>query len=204
LSPDTDTDSPTIAGMMEYESTCALTPPTPGPIDTETLERLFDEVLQGCRTGDIPYKSSENSSTGSLYSVDQDSTPASAPEPGPAAGHNHTRLDWNVPPDSDTAPVDVPVPASPHVKADPPRVEKPKTKDESVKRFIPSGRSFEPLRSVSIANVPMSTGLPNLVAKGYGPGSGAGLKSKVKETIAKFENASSSPTTPLRGELTGK
>jgi hypothetical protein len=195
-------DSDTIAGLMEYESTCALTPPTPGPIDTETLERLFDEVLQACRTGDIPYKSSENSSTGSLYSVDLDSTPA--PKPAAGAGNLRARLDWDVPANSDTAPVDVPVPASPHVKAGPPRVEKPKMKDESTKRFIPSGRSFEPLRSVSIPNVPMSTGSSNLGAVGKGFGAGSGSRSRVKEAIAKFENATTSPTTPLRGEFSNR
>jgi hypothetical protein len=185
---------------MEYESTCALTPPTPGPIDTETLERLFDEVLQACRTGDIPYKSSENSSTGSLYSVDLDLTPT--PVAAAAAEHLRTRFDWNVPTSSGTAAVDVPTPISPRVKADPPRVEKSKMKDESTKRFIPSGRSFEPLRSISISNVPISTGPLKLeaVGKGFGAGSGPGSRSKVKETIAKFENASS-PATPLRGKF---
>jgi hypothetical protein len=206
LSPDTETDidSPTIAGMMEYESTCALTPPTPGPIDTETLERLFDEVLQACRTGDIPYKSSENSSTGSFYSVDLNSTSAPEPIPAPAGGHLRTRLDWDVPIDSGIAALDELVPASPHVKADPPRVERPKTKDESTKRFIPSGRSFEPLRSVSISNVPMSTGSSNLGAVGKGFGAGSGSRSRVKEAIAKFENATTSPTTPLRGEFSNR
>lgn len=210
LSP--DNDSPSIAGMMEYESTCALTPPTPGPIDTETLERLFDEVLQACRTGDIPYKSNEESHGESTFSMN----PTSAPDPTAVAGHIRTRLDWNVPNSTpDSVPVEVtspfvnacpvlPTPVSPSVEPSPVlRAEKRKVKEEGLKRFIPSGRSFEPLRNVSIPNIPMSESLrgDKSVGKGSASGSGfaSGSKSRVKEAIAKFENASSPPTTPLRG-----
>jgi len=215
LSP--DNGSPSIAGMMEYESTCALTPPTPGPIDTETLERLFDEVLQACRTGDIPYKSHEENA-GSLTHSAGDSNLAPTPEPPAVARHVRTRLDWNVPSAySDTGPVDVtspsvaaspdlPTPTSPPAKASMVPREKPRPKEEGPRRFIPSGRSFEPLRNVSIPNIPMSESLrgDKSVGKGSTPGSGfaSGSKSRVKEAIAKFENASSPPTTPLRGRFT--
>jgi hypothetical protein len=66
---------------------------------------------------------------------------------------------------------------------------------EPTKRFIPSGRSFEPLKAVQSPNIPMSTG-------GSAGGSKVASlpKGRVREAIEKFEG-NGQPTTPVRGQL---
>jgi hypothetical protein len=65
---------------------------------------------------------------------------------------------------------------------------------EERKRFIPSGRSFEPLRAIQLPNTAMLTGTRR-------DDTWQNSKGRVREAVAKFETvaAGSPPTTPIRG-----
>jgi len=204
----TDNDVPSardLARIMSYQSTSAT--PHPTPVDPETLERLFDEVLQACRTGDIPFTSPTNSGE-SLYSNPED-TPFETPGDSsmdsqnsieaitPKVSRQRTSEIWSPRFEFD---IDPPVPAcqSPSLHVTSRSRITTATTTES-KRFIPSGRSFEPLRTINLPNTAVSSGPTR--DKSY---KGSARQGRVKEAIAKFENVAvargTPPTTPIRGE----
>jgi hypothetical protein len=188
---------------MNYESTSPV--PRPSPVDTETLERLFDEVLQACRTGDIPFTSPGQGSGDSVYSVDVDNF--TSPEEGSEshrsvntttpASHG-TDLLWSpsfeYDEDHDNEIITFGSPPVPSRST--PRTNKTVPKEER-KRFIPSGRSFQPLRAIKVSNTAMLTGTRR-------DDTWQNSKGRVREAVAKFETvaAGDPPTTPIRGQYT--
>jgi len=190
-----------LARIMTYEST------SPTPVDPETLERLFDEVLQACRTGDIPFTSPTNSGE-SFYSIQED-TPYKSPGESSVDSHSRYSVEaitprvtrqrtseiWSPSFEFD---IDSPNPAfqspSLHIPVGS-RVATPAMTES--KRFIPSGRSFEPLRTINLPNSSMMTG-----PKGDRWSKGSVTQGRVKEAIAKFESVAGGtpPATPIRGK----
>jgi len=194
-------DTSQLARVMTYESTYPVT--TTSPVDSETLERLFDEVLQACRTGDIPY----TSPTGSGHSVYSTRPETPFKSPGESSGSNYSAE--AITPKVRHGNNEIWSPSfefdSPDVA---PRSRKPSSalhnnarelNQESDKRFIPSGRSFEPLRANHMPNTAMLTG--SSLRDDKWQSSVGSNKGRVRQAVAKFENvASSSPATPMRGE----
>ena len=194
-----------LARIMSYQSTSAT--PHPTPVDPETLERLFDEVLQACRTGDIPFTSPTNSGV-SFYS-NQEDTPFKTPGESsmdsqnsieaitPKRSRQETSEIWSPRFEFD---IDPPVPAfqSPSLRVTSRSRATTATRAES-KRFIPSGRSFEPLRTINLPNTALLTG-----TSGDKRNNRSVTQGRVKEAIAKFEHVAVSggppPTTPIRGD----
>jgi hypothetical protein len=192
-----------LARIMSYESTSPT--PHPGPVDPETLERLFDEVLQACRTGDIPFTSPTNS--GESFYSNQEDTPYKSPGESsvispysveaitPKVTRQRTSEIWSPSFEFD---IDSPNPAfqSPSLHV-PFRSRVATYTTTESKRFIPSGRSFEPLRTINLPNTAMLTG-----PKGDRWSKGSVTQGRVKEAIAKFESVAGGtpPTTPIRGK----
>lgn len=194
-----------LARIMSYQSTSAT--PHPTPVDPETLERLFDEVLQACRTGDIPFTSPTNS--GESFYSNQEDTPFKTPGESsmdsqysveaitPKRSRQETSEVWSRRFEFDN---NSPVPAfqSPSLQVTSRSRVTPATTIES-KRFIPSGRSFEPLRTINLPNTALLTG-----SSGDKRNKRSVTQGRVKEAIAKFENVAvaggTPPTTPIRGE----
>jgi len=195
-------DTSQLARVMTYESTYPAT--TTSPVDSETLERLFDEVLQACRTGDIPYTSPTGSGH-SVYST-QPETPFKSPGESSESNYSAEAITPKVRHGNNEI-------WSPSFEFDSPGVipqsRKPSSalhtnarelNQESDKRFIPSGRSFEPLRADRMPNTAMLTG--SSLRDDKWPSSVGSNKGRVRQAVAKFENAASgSPATPMRGEL---
>jgi hypothetical protein len=153
-----------LAKIMSYESTSPT--PHPAPVDPETLEKLFDEVLQACRTGDIPFTSPTNS--GESFYSNQEDTPYKSPRESPVDSpysveaitpkvtRQRTSEIWSPSFEFD---IDSPNPPfqSPSLNV-PFRSRVATYTTAESKRFIPSGRSFEPLRTINLPNTAMLTG----------------------------------------------
>ena len=194
-----------LARIMSYE--CTRSTPHPAPVDPEMLERLFDEVLQACRTGDIPFTSPTNS--GESFYSNQEDTPYKSPGESsvdsqsrysveaitPKVTRQRTSELWSPSFEFD---IDSPNPAfqSPSLHVPFRSRVAPFTTTEP-KRFIPSGRSFEPLRTINVPNTAMLTG-----PRGDRWSQGSVTQGRVKEAIAKFESVAGGtpPTTPIRGK----
>jgi hypothetical protein len=192
-----------LARIMLYKSTSPT--PHPTPVDPETLEKLFDEVLQACRTGDIPFTSPTNS--GESFYSNQEDTPYKSPKEcsvispysveaiTPRVTRHRTSEIWSPSFEFD---IDSPNPAfqSPSLHV-PFRSRVATYTTAESKRFIPSGRSFEPLRTINLPNTAMLTG-----PKGDRWSRGSVTQGRVREAVAKFESVSGGtpPTTPIRGE----
>jgi len=228
-----DRSSPELADIMSYQTTSPTPPsptppPVPAPVDSETLERLFNEVLQACRTGDIPfsptnsgesvysgqtsYMSPEQVSRQSRYSAETFRSPGESSGESfysPEAITPHVRrtgapwspsfeFDVDADADSDEAHVarSPSFPTAPNAR---PSTQGRKPEVEVPKRFIPSGRSFEPLRAINVQNTGTMTD-----SRRDEQWKGSVKRGKVREAVAKFENVAANsatpPTTPIRGE----
>lgn len=198
-------DPSQLARVMTYESTYPAI--APGPVDPETLERLFDEVLQACRTGDIPFTSPLGSGD-SVYSTE---TETRFKSPGESSTSNYSVE--AITPKGRQAMNEIWSPSfefdSPNTAARSPPIPSRTTTTHTTtvvdgegdgKRFIPSGRSFEPLRAIQMPNTAMLTGSGLMDDKWQSSVGSGSNKGRVREAVAKFENvASGSPTTPIRG-----